>query len=96
MLCNSNWIVNDRIKRKIIIYSVGDDVVLIKRKSSGYPAAILDNIVYNVRVVGDDYIMVSTHSNNGVGWLSPIKVHKTYMVQPCVLRDIKIDGILKT
>ena len=90
----NSWKINDMIKRGIITYHKGDDVVIFKRKSNGYPVGIKDDVVYNIRVVERDSIYVAQHSSDGVGWLQPIKVHKTYMISKRILRNIKLNSIL--
>jgi hypothetical protein len=89
-----NWVVKDIIKRQIVKYSVGEQVVLFRRKSNGYPKFIKDDVYYTIKKVEDDSIYISIHSSDGVGWLQPIKVHKTYMMSKSLEREIKINSIL--
>ncbi len=89
-----NWKLIDMIKRGIITYHKGDDVVILRRKLSGYPRGIKDGEVYNIREVINDDIVVSQKSSDGTGWLQSIKVHKTYMISKRILRNIKLEEIL--
>lgn len=90
----NDWKIKDEIERGLISFSKGDEVILFRRKSSGYPAGIKDDVEYTIKKVECDAIYVSTHSSDGVGWLQPIKVHKTYMIPKYYLRDIKLDSLL--
>lgn len=90
-----NWIIKNMIKNGLITYIIGDEVVLLKRKKSGYPRSIKDGEVYIVTSIENDQIIVSQHSSDGIGWLQQIKVHKTYLINKSKLRDIKINSILK-
>ncbi len=90
-----NWIITNMIKNGVIAYNIGDEVVLLRRKKSGYPRAIKDDEVYIIQNIENDQVIVSQHSSDGVGWINPIKVHKTYLINKSKLRDIKINSILK-
>lgn len=88
------WKINDMIKRGMITYHKGDDVVILRRKLSGYPRGIKDGETYIIRQVINDDIVVAQHSLDGIGWLQSIKVHKTYMITKRILRNIKLNSIL--
>jgi hypothetical protein len=91
----NEWVLNDMIKKGVVSYQVGDEVVVLKRKSNGHPRSIKDGVVYVVRNVDlDGHITVAQHSLDGVGFLQPIRVHKTYMIVKSILRDIKLNSIL--
>ena len=89
-----NWKLIDMIKRGSITYHKGDDVVVLRRKLSGYPRGIKDGETYIIREVINDDIVVAQNSLDGVGWLQSIKVHKTYMISKRILRNIKLNSIL--
>ncbi len=89
-----NWKLIDMIKRGSITYHKGDDVVVLRRKLSGYPRGIKDGETYTIREVINDDIVVAQHSSDGTGWLQSIKVHKTYMISKRILRNIKLNSIL--
>ena len=90
----SNWLIKDQIKKGLMSYNIGDEVTIYRRKSNGYPASIKDGVVYTIKRVENDAIYVAIHSSDGVGWLQPIKVHKTYMINKMALRNIKLNSIL--
>lgn len=91
-----DWVIKDKIKKGLIHYNVGDEVVIYKRKSSGYPKSIKDGITYVIRHIDSDgHMIVSQHSSDGIGFLQSIRVHKMYMMNKSVLRDMKINSILE-
>ena len=72
----------------------GDKVIVFRRKKSGYPKAILDGVEYTVRKTDNDALYVAVHSADGVGWMQPIKVHRSYMINLNMWRDYKLSVIL--
>lgn len=89
------WKLTDAIKRGFIEYSVGDSVVVFRRKKSGHPRGIKDGIVYTIKRVDNDSIEVATHSSDGIGWNQPMRVHKTFMISMNTLREYKLKKILE-
>jgi ferredoxin-fold anticodon binding domain-containing protein len=89
-----SWVLKNMIKSGVITYEVGDEVVLLKRKKTGYPKSIEDGEVYTIKDIENDHLIITKHSSDGIGWLQPIKVHKTYLINKSKLRDIKINSIL--
>ena len=73
----------------------GDKVVIFRRKKSGYPKAILDGVEYTVRHTDNESLRVAVNSSDGVGWMQPIKVHRSYMVPKNIWRDWKLSLILE-
>ena len=90
-----NWLVKDMIRRGVINFRVGDEVILLKRKGNGYPKSIKDGEVYIIIHIENDQIIVAQHSLDGIGWMPSMKVHKTYLISKLFLRDIKINSILR-
>jgi hypothetical protein len=90
----NNWCTIDDIKRGKIDFIAGDEVMFFRRKSNGYPKGLNDDDFYIVRKKENDSLIVAKHSLDGVGFLQPIKVHKTYMISKRFLREIKINNIL--
>jgi hypothetical protein len=91
----NEWVLKDQIKRGFIKYNVGDEVTILTRKKNGHPRGIKDGITYIVKSVDlDGHLMVAQHSSDGVGFLQPIRVHKMYMMNKSLLRDIKLNSIL--
>ena len=82
------------IKKGMITYQVNDKVVLFRKKSNGYPAGIKEDVEYTIKKVEGEAIYVSIHSSDGVGWLQPIKVHKTYMMPKYALREANLNRLL--
>lgn len=89
------WKLKDMIKRGIITFHKGDSVIVFRRKSNGYPRSIKDNEEYIITGIEDSSLIVSKHSTDGIGFLPPKKVHKTYMIQKFMIRDLKINSILE-
>jgi hypothetical protein len=91
----NEWVLKDMIKKGTVPYNVGDEVVILKRKSSGHPRSIKDGVTYIVRGIDSDgHLIVAQHSTDGIGYLQSIRVHKTYMIGKSILRDIKLNTIL--
>lgn len=84
-----NWITIDKIKRGLIRYSVGEKVIVFRRKHK-YPN-LADGVEYKIQSIEKDFLNVS----NAHGISKTIKVHKTYVISKSGLRDIKIDNLLK-
>lgn len=89
-----NWIIINKIKNGLITYSIGDEVVLFRRKSK-YPSLVEDGVIYTIQSIENDFLNIRKHSRDGHGWMKPIKVHKTYMLHPGELRDIKLEILLR-
>lgn len=90
-----NWSIKDKIKRGKTKFIEGDEVVLFRRKKNGYPRSLKDNEAYIIRKIENDCLFVAQRSSDNIGFLQPIKVHKTYMIKKQFLREIKINSILK-
>jgi len=91
----NTWILIDKIKRGLIEFKEGDEVICFHRKGNGHPRAIKESITYIVKSIDSDgHMMVAQHSSDDVGFLQTIRVHKMYMIQKNVLRDIKLNSIL--
>lgn len=88
----NNWIIINKIKNGSITYSVDDEVILFRRKGN-YPSQIEDNTVYTIDAVENDFIIVYKKQKSLLSTL--IKVHKTYMIHPYHLRNIKLDILFK-
>ena len=82
------------IKKGMITYQVNDKVVLFRKKSNGYPAGIKEDVEYTIKRVEGEAIYVALHSSDGVGWLQPIKVHRTYMIPKYALREANLNRLL--
>ncbi len=90
------WEIQDKIKRGLVSYELGDEVICFVRKNNGHPKAIKDGVVYLIKHIDlDGHLMVAQRSSNGIGFLQPVRVHKIYMIKNSDLRDIKLNKILK-
>ena len=89
------WKIKDKINQGDITYNINDEVVVVRRKQNGYPHKLKDDVVYIVRQIENDNLIIAQHSLDGKGFLPQIKVHRTYVCNKSLLRDIKIDEILK-
>lgn len=93
---NINWKIKDMIKRGQLQYNVGDEVVVYCRKSNGYPKALKDDITYYIKqILSDGHLIVSNTNNPKIGYeYSTIKVHKKYVIDKSILREVKLNSIL--
>lgn len=90
----NSWIIKDKIKRGMVSFVEGDEVVCFTRKGNGHPRAIKDGVTYIVRSVEHDgHLSVAQHSTDGIGFLQPLRVHKIYMIPKRILRDIKLNSL---
>ena len=72
-------------------FSVGDKVVVFRRKKNGHPKALKDGVIYTVKeIIGDD-LMIS----NGLVNYNLHKIHKTYLINVEWIRDEIINQLLK-
>lgn len=87
----NNWKIEDSIKRGIIDYQVGDEVVIFKRKKNGHPRSIKDDTTYIIKKIDyDGHLHVIPKNFNIV---HATRVHKMYMIQLSILREIKLNSI---
>lgn len=84
------WKAKDFIKRGLITFKKGDRVYLLRKKGS-YPKVLEFDKEYVISSVENDFltIEIDTYPFN-----KQCKIHKTYMVNKSILRDIIIDSIL--
>ncbi len=93
----NNLEIRDKIKRGLISYEVGDEVVCFARKSNGHPRGVKDGVTYIIKHIDlDGHIVVAQHSLDGIGFLQSIRVHKMYMIKKSDLREFKLEKILKS
>lgn len=87
-------VIKDMIKSGKVPYLDGDEVVVFKRKTNGHPRALKDGVSYFIKSVdADGHLHVREKSGDGHGWMQPIRVHKMYMINKSVLRDIKLNSL---
>ena len=88
-------IIKDRIKSGKIYFSEGDSVICFNRKQNGHPRSLKEGVTYIVKSLeSDGHLIVAQRSLDGVGFLQPIKVYKTYVIPVNLLRDIKLNSLL--
>jgi hypothetical protein len=91
----NEWTLKDMIKKGTVPYSIGDEVVILKRKSNGHPRSIKHGITYIIKHIDfDGHLIVAQHSTDGIGYLQSIRVHKMYVINKSLLRDIKLNSLL--
>lgn len=95
-MTDKEWKITDMIKKGMINYQVDSEVVLFRKKSNGYPAGIKEYVEYTIKRVEGEAIYVAIHSSDGIGWLQPIKVHRSYMIPKYTLRDINLKKLLNS
>ena len=87
-------VIKDLIKNGTVPYNLDDEVVILKRKSNGHPRSIKDGVSYFIKGIdADGHLHVREKSGDGHGWMQPIRVHKMYMINKSVLRDIKLNSL---
>ncbi len=90
------WEIQDKIKRGLVSYELGDEVICFVRKNNGHPKAIKDGVVYVIKHIDlDGHLMVAQLSSNGIGFLQPVRVHKIYMIKKSDLREIKLNKLFE-
>jgi hypothetical protein len=84
--------IKDLIKRGFLSYNLGDDVILFRRKNNGYPNKIKDDITYTIEEINHDGHVFIREKNSDL--FARIKVHKSYLINKSILREIKLNSIL--
>ena len=86
--------------RDLFFYFESQSAPQILSTSTSVSAAVsllLDSIGFSnyvfKRVEGES-IYVALHSSDGIGWLQPIKVHRTYMIPKYALREVNLNRLL--
>lgn len=81
---------------KNITYLYGEVVVLSHRRNDGYPTSLEFGIDYYVHSIENDFVIVRVRSGDGIGWMSPIKIHKIYILPKSIYRTKKIESLLNS
>ena len=90
-----NWIIINKIKNGAVEYSINDEVVIFRRKGK-YPVKIKDNTTYIITDIEGDFLILKRKDDaNWKSYTDTVKVHKTYMIQPGEIRNIKLDILLR-
>ncbi len=87
-------VIKDMIKSGKVSYLPGDEVVILRRKSNGHPRCIKDGISYFIKAIdADGHLHVCEKPGDGHEWMQSIRVHKMYMINKSVLRDLKLNSL---
>jgi hypothetical protein len=90
------WKLVDKIKTGLVAYSPGDELVLIRRKSNGYPNSIKEDERWFLKKVDNEYLIIAKRASDGIGWIQEKRIHRTYFIPKYYLRHLKIEELLKT
>ena len=86
-------VIKDMIKSGKVSYLPNDEVVILRRKSNGYPRSIKDGISYFIKSIDSDGHLHVREKPPGLEWTQSIRIHKTYMINKSILRDIKLNSL---
>ena len=89
------WDIQDKIKRGLISYNIGDEVICFVRKNNGHPRSVKENVTYtivNIDLDGHLHLVEDPYSN----FFDAIRVHKIYMIKLSDLREIKLNKLFET
>ena len=76
-------IINNTINRKnVLIFAFSDFLSSINPTTPKYTIKNIDS---------DGHLHVAMRASDGVGFMQPIRVHKTYMINKSELRNIKLN-----
>ena len=90
------WKLVDKIKSGLVTYSPGDELILIRRKSNGYPNSIKDDEQWFLKKEDREFLIIEKSSLDGIGKYQERRIHRTYFIPKYYLRHIKLDELLKT
>ena len=95
------WKIKNKITAGEIHYGIGDWVIVFRRKSNGYPRQLTDGTTYVViRLWGESVEVIDEgkylSDTSVTGYrLTGYKVHKSFLIQMDIFREMKIDELLK-
>lgn len=90
----NTWKLVDKIKSGVVTYSSGDELILIRRKSNGYPNAIKDDERWFLKKEDREFLIIAKHSLDGIGWLQEKRIHRSYFIPKYYLRELKLKELL--
>ena|ERR1035437_689993 len=90
------WKLKQDIKSGVYSYNNGEIVTVSHRKSTGYPRRLMDEALYVIDSIEGEFIRVHPQGEEKArsSW-NTIKVHKYYIIPKALMRDRKIEAILK-
>lgn len=95
------WKLKDTIMSGGISPTIGDRVIVFRRKGNGYPRQLTDGTTYVViRLWGESVEVIDEgkylSDTSVTGYrLTGYKVHKSFLIQKDIFREMKIDELLK-
>ena len=89
------WKIKDTIMSGSISYVIGDRVIVFRRKGNGYPRQLIDGTTYVVIRRWGESVEVLEEGKDLGGRPNGYKVHKSFLIQKDIFREMKIDELLK-
>jgi hypothetical protein len=89
------WKLKDTIMSGGISYVIGDRVIVFRRKGNGYPRQLIDGTTYVVIRLWGESVEVLEEGKDLGGRPNGYKVHKSFLIQKDIFREMKIDELLK-
>jgi hypothetical protein len=89
------WKLKQEVKNGAYSYLKGELVTVAHRKSTGYPKKLTDGIIYRIESTAGEFVNVLPNDTKFGGTYATIKVHKYYIMPKALLRDKKIEALLK-
>ena len=90
------WKLKQEVKKGAYSYGKGEIVTVAHRKSTGYPKKLSDGKLYRIESTAGEFVNVlPTDSPPAGSFYATIKVHKYYIMPKALLRDRKIEALLK-
>lgn len=89
------WKLKDTIMSGSISYVIGDRVIVFRRKCNGYPRQLIDGTTYVVIRLWGESVEVLEEGKDLGGRVNGYKVHKSFLIQKDIFREMKIDELLK-
>ena len=95
-----NWL-TDKIKRGIPIFSIGEFVIVFRRKRNGHPKALEDGVVYIVEEFNGERLGLRTKDPSATSWAAKgylarlYWVHYSYVTPVHIYREKKFEDFFK-
>ena len=89
------WKLKDTIMSGAIACTIGDRVIVFRRKGNGYPRQLIDGTTYVVIRLWGESVEVLEEGKDLGGRVNGYKVHKSFLIQKDIFREMKIDELLK-
>ena len=90
------WKLKQDVKKGAYSYNKGELVTVSHRKSTGYPRKLVDGKLYEIQSTAGEFVNLLPYEKSVAGsFFATIKVHKYYIIPKALLRNRKIEAILK-